>query len=155
MPAVNCGSCSLSSQLKCSNSIYRPLRRAAPPAPSGARADGRHAAAAVRIRRDNNHANLCKKCDKQCSTEPCEFVSNLALAVLQVKDPWAAVSRGTDCLLATASSRADPRGRFVGVALRPTEQFDVNPTAMQLAVNSDDFAVELVTLLARWGVITA
>lgn len=70
-----------------------------------------------------------------------------------MRDPWRAVADRTDGLLASASSSDDPRGRFVGVAIRPPETGEVDPLAMRLAVESDDFAMELVALLARWSIV--
>jgi hypothetical protein len=70
-----------------------------------------------------------------------------------MKDPWRAVAVDTKWMLATASSAADPRGGFVGIAMRVPPNGDADPLAMSLALKSEDFAVEFVALLARWHVL--
>lgn len=68
-------------------------------------------------------------------------------------DPWKAVARRCEGACGTASSSGDARGAFVGVAFRPPAGGDACPVAMRLAVESDDFLVEVVALFARWGVL--
>ena len=68
-------------------------------------------------------------------------------------DPWKAVAAACDGLVSTASTHADQRGAFVGFALRPPPTGDACPHAMALATESDEFGIELVALLARWGIL--
>jgi hypothetical protein len=70
-----------------------------------------------------------------------------------MNDPWQSVAARTKWLLATASTSDDPRGQFVGLAIRPPVTAKIDPIAMRLALHSDDFASELVALYARWGVL--
>lgn len=69
------------------------------------------------------------------------------------KDPWKAVAASCKAVVTTASTHDDPRGAFVGFALRPPPHGDACPIAMQLATENDDFSIELVALLARWGIL--
>jgi len=69
-------------------------------------------------------------------------------------DPWKAVARRCELFVSTASSQSDPRGAFVGVAIRPPAgEGDADPVAMQRATESDEFLVELIALLARWRIL--
>lgn len=56
-------------------------------------------------------------------------------------------------MLGTASTHDDPRGSFVGLALRPPPEGDSCPVAMQLAMETEEFGIELVAFLARWGIL--
>lgn len=70
-----------------------------------------------------------------------------------ILDPWKPVANRCKFLLGTASTHGDPRGALVGIALRPPAEGDASPAAMQAAIHSEEFAVELVALLARWGIL--
>jgi hypothetical protein len=68
-------------------------------------------------------------------------------------DPWKAVATRCKFLLGTASDHRDVRGSFVGIALRPPPEGDACPTAMKLAMETEEFGLELVALLARWRIL--
>jgi hypothetical protein len=70
-----------------------------------------------------------------------------------MNDPWKPVAARTKWLLASASTSQDVRGPFVGVAIRPPHTADIDPLAMRAALHSEDFAVDLIALLARWRVL--
>lgn len=92
------------------------------------------------IRRDNNHADLSR-------------FREFTPVNHHRPDPWKAVANRCEFLLGSASDRRDPRGSFVGIAVRPPPTGDACPAAMQLAMNTDEFGIELVALLARWGIL--
>ena len=98
------------------------------------------ASPAAPIRKDNNHADLSR-------------FREFTPVNHHRPDPWKAVAARTQWLLSTASTKDDPRGAFVGLALRPPPEGNADPVAMELALHNDEFGIELVSLLAKWGIV--
>jgi hypothetical protein len=72
-----------------------------------------------------------------------------------LNDPWLLVAAKTKFLLASGSTRADPRGSFIGLAMRLPVYggLDVDPTSLTRALSDERFAAELLALLVEWGAV--
>jgi hypothetical protein len=77
-------------------------------------------------------------------------------------DPWKQIFRGRPGLSATASTHEDARGAAIGIAFNiagvekvtgEREPVAVNPLAMKLALESEDFCSEFMGLLFAWGIL--
>jgi hypothetical protein len=76
-------------------------------------------------------------------------------------DPWKHVFRNHPGFSATASSREDARGAAIGLAFNigglervhgERSPVEIDPLAMQLAVESDEFLAEFMALMFHWGI---